>query len=380
MSRKQERIDKEDYLYKWPIGWIVVLVVLTIFTLFAPLIFSIRPSLYDFPENFDKIATGIGVMSPFVAICAAILTYLAFRMQFLANKKMLDDSARQQVERQFYEMLKIHKDNVDKLQWKIFESETENVVGLKHLNSNYGNTLTTGLTKEYTHIPRNGNAVLSFFLNELILIYLCVHELWKWKNSDKHDIFYAAYEIFFEGIQKSSKLGSSEKELMRKIQDKIRDPGASGNFLDTDIYKKCGKIGRCNVFSGHRDVLNSYYRHLYYTVKSVVDTPIYDYGERLKYLKLLRAQMTSEEQVLLLFNWYAGYGTEWECKKENIENHFFTEYKMIHNIEKTDVECVFSEDELKKLFVPQYIDENGWKQMFEFEERKYKLMQKQKQS
>lgn len=316
-------------------------------------------------------------MSPFIAILAAILTFMAFWVQFNANQEMLKNNGKQQEERQFYEMLKIHRDNVDKLQWKIFESETENVVGLKHLNSGYGNTLTTGLTKEYTHIPRNGNAVLSFFLNELILIYFCIHELWKWKKLDKYDIFYAAYEIFFEGIQKSSKLGCAEKGLMRKIQDKIKDPRNSGNFLDTDIYKKCGKIGRCNVFSGHRDVLNSYYRHLYHTVAYVADSKIFEKEEKEKFLKILRSQMTSEEQALLLFNWYAGYGTEWECKKENIENHFFTKYKMIHNIEKTDVESVFSEEELKKLFVPQFIDEDGWKQMFEFEERKYKLMQKQ---
>ncbi len=377
MSRKQERIDKEDYLYKWPIGWIIVLIVLTIFTLFAPLIFSIRPSLYDFPKDFDKIATAIGVMSPFVAICAAILTYLAFRMQFLANKKMLSDSAKQQVERQFYEMLKIHKDNVNKLQWKIFESETENVVDVMNLNSSCGNTLTKGIMKEYTHIPRNGNGVLSFFLNELTLIYLCVKEIWNAKKKEKEEIFFAAYEIFFEGIQKSSQLSLAEKKLMRNIQDKIRDPRNSGNFLETDIYKKCGKIGRCNVFTGHRDVLNSYYRHLFYTVKTVVNSPVYkDDDERLTYLKILRSQMTSEEQTLLLFNWYAGYGTEWECKKEKLENHFFTQYKMIHNIEKTDVECVFSEEELKKLFVPKYIDEEGWKQMFEFEERKQKLQEK----
>lgn len=377
MSRKQERIDKEDYLYRWPIGWIIVLIVLTIFTLFAPLIFSIRPSLYDFPKDFDKIATGIGVMSPFVAICAAILTYLAFRMQFLANKKMLSDSAKQQVERQFYEMLKIHKDNVNKLQWKIFESETENVVDVMNLNSSCGNTLTKGIMKEYTHIPRNGNGVLSFFLNELTLIYLCVKEIWNAKKKEKEEIFFAAYEIFFEGIQKSSQLSLAEKKLMRNIQDKIRDPRNSGNFLETDIYKKCGKIGRCNVFTGHRDVLNSYYRHLFYTVKTVVNSPVYkDDDERLTYLKILRSQMTSEEQTLLLFNWYAGYGTEWECKKEKLENHFFTQYKMIHNIEKTDVECVFSEEDLKKLFVPKYIDEEGWKQMFEFEERKQKLQEK----
>ena len=34
-------------------------------------------------------------------------------------------------------------------------------------------------------------------------------------------------------------------------------------------------------------------------------------------------------------------------------------------------------NELKKEFVPKYIDEEGWKRMFEFEERKLKLQEKQ---
>lgn len=163
---------------------------------------------------------------------------------------------------------------------------------------------------------------------------------------------------------------------MCNIQDKIRDPRNSGNFLDTDIYKRCGKIGRCNVFLGHRDVLNSYYRHLFYTVKTVVDSPVYkDDNERLTYLKILRSQMTSEEQALLLFNWYAGYGTEWECKTDKIENHFFTKYKMIHNIEKKDIVFCFLNgfEDLKAEFSPKYINENAWKEMFEENEREEKL-------
>ena len=48
------------------------------------------------------------------------------------------------------------------------------------------------------------------------------------------------------------------------------------------------------------------------------------------YLGMLRAQMTSEEQMLLFYNWYSGYGYQWEEKEGN---RFFSRYKMIHNIE-----------------------------------------------
>ena len=54
-------------------------------------------------------------MSPFVAIAAVIVTYLAFRMQLDANEKTFENSRRMQFERQFYEMLKIHCDNVQSL-------------------------------------------------------------------------------------------------------------------------------------------------------------------------------------------------------------------------------------------------------------------------
>jgi hypothetical protein len=65
----------------------------------------------------------------------------------------------------------------------------------------------------------------------------------------------------------------------------------------------------------------------------------------------LRASLTAEEQVLILFNWYfgylhkSGYGLKWE----NQDQKFFTEWGMIHNIVKKDFEFVEEMNEFEKI-------------------------------
>ena len=75
--------------------------------------------------------------------------------------------------------------------------------------------------------------------------------------------------------------------------------------------------------------MGHYYRHLYLTVKLVANSDaIIDYDGRMKYLRILRAQLSNHEQILLFYNWLSGYGANWEKKAQP----FFTEYCMIHNL------------------------------------------------
>lgn len=91
-----------------------------------------------------------------------------------------------------------------------------------------------------------------------------------------------------------------------------------------------------NLFCGHYTELNHYYRHLYQMVNIVAnfDSQIMTYTEKRKYLRMLRAQLTNNEQHLLFCNWISGvdFGDNWENEK----NHFFTEYRMIHNFKPED--------------------------------------------
>jgi len=82
-------------------------------------------------------------------------------------------------------------------------------------------------------------------------------------------------------------------------------------------------------FSGHASRLGHYFRHLFLLVKSVATSEVEkDYDKTMKFLKILRAQLSNHEQTLLFYNWLSGYGERWENK----EYQFFTKYCMIHNL------------------------------------------------
>ena len=89
-----------------PIQAILVLMVpvIVFFALIAPWLFTTFSSPIIFNENTGHIGNTFGIMSPFIAIAAVIVTYLAFKMQLDANEKMFDNSRRMQFERQFYEL------------------------------------------------------------------------------------------------------------------------------------------------------------------------------------------------------------------------------------------------------------------------------------
>lgn len=314
-------------------------------------------------SNSSSNEDPFSLINPFIALLAATLTFIAFWTQYQANQKMLYDNKKQQAERQFYEMLKIHRDNIDKMEWKILKDETE-----YDLYTPFSGQL-VNFTKELNHIASKGQEVIRLFLNE----FLIIHESLKICHAE--NAFSKAYRIFFEGLDNIfDEIKFSEEELItiRNVQKCVNKGTVDNNFsniLNTRIKNQ----GRCNVFGGHREVLNPYYRNLFYTVKFVVDSTYFTEIEKKNYLKTLRSQMTSEEQALLFFNWHSGYGSEWECRKKKYNNHFFSTYKMIHNMELKDVKGIYTEESLKKIFVGQYITEKEWDDFFEFNQRRNKF-------
>ena len=78
--------------------------------------------------NYGLNGDAFGVINPFIAFLAAILTFIAFLTQYIANRKMLQDNRKQQAERQFYEMLRINQINVENIQipqpWEVHSLPT----------------------------------------------------------------------------------------------------------------------------------------------------------------------------------------------------------------------------------------------------------------
>ena len=98
--------DDIDQKYIIDIRCFVVIVVIICFLPFL-LTRSGCIGFYNTGEIGDTIG---GIMGPFVAIFAAGLTYIAFRVQYEANRQQREDLQIERFERNLYEMLHIQQE------------------------------------------------------------------------------------------------------------------------------------------------------------------------------------------------------------------------------------------------------------------------------
>jgi len=69
----------------------------------------------DFSDTGGIGSTIGGILGPFIAIAAAILTFFAFWVQYKANEQQKKDLQRERFENKFYELIRLHKANVDEI-------------------------------------------------------------------------------------------------------------------------------------------------------------------------------------------------------------------------------------------------------------------------
>ncbi|MDM1383206.1 hypothetical protein HX024_10965 [Myroides marinus] len=291
-------------------------------------------------EGYYELGGAVdGLTAPFIGISAAVLTFLAFRMQIDANNQVKEQFKLQQFESQFYELLRLHKENVNEMviQGYVFEgvNKTErDISGRKIFVSNINEI----------------NSLINIICNYRL------HYLSKGQNLlDQHqDIIMLAYVIFFYGLDSIEKqckrfkypvdkrdMSSSEQDDLIALICFIRE------FRFNHFEKGKKKLAKSKIgvstsnvelnfnykpYSGHLSRYGHYYRNLFLIVKHVVDNKLgLTYEEERNYLRILRAQLTSHEQFLLFLNWYCEIGSQWE-EDDKKGNKFFTDYRMIHNI------------------------------------------------
>ncbi|MDV7698814.1 putative phage abortive infection protein [Chryseobacterium soli] len=282
-----------------------------------------------------------GTMGPFVAIAGAIFTFLAFYMQKLANDEIKNQFESQKFESQFYEMLKLHKENVNEIEY------------IDKIENNF---------KTFT-----GRKAFEKLYLELKDIYTCIEKSSR-DNLDNNSILKKSYLIFFFGIR------SKQNQLKCQYKSGLDIKGARN--ADDNIYLYLTQSKSMEGFSygfGHSNYLAHIYRHLYLTVKFVVgeDEKVINYKEKRKYLRILRAQLSNYEQALLYYNWKSGFGKKWEEKDEKgiLKNHFFTDYRMIHNLNN---EMLFDNSSLESIkeFKEKFQNEEGrlHDPLFEFQD------------
>lgn len=333
-----------------------------------------KPERPDAPEYMGTLGDLLGgTFAPAIGLLAALVGGLAFFAQYQANQDIKKQFKLQQFESQFYEMLALHKDNMNEMKIEGYEYEFTSII----TNQRKRRTQTT---KNRVKKDTAGRKIFVTMNQEIQCSYLIVKKIYHNNSglpnsisideSIKKELFKITYIIFFHGSKKAESIyeslpnciidkliciGSRELTIAKFFNDifdehqRIKTLHKNGNLSNNinDIKRVKNYFNGEDLtvylnykpFDGHQSRLGHYYRHLLSMVNHVVIQKEISYEEKRDYLKILRAQFSIYELTLLFYNYYAGYGIKWENKyfadgdlrKGN--SSFFLDYRFLHNIE-----------------------------------------------
>ena len=324
MKKKDESIFDKSFwvfiiIFSFSIGLICLL----------PYLFTLQYKFEDL--NFSttgQIGDTIGgTMTPFIAIAAALLTFIAFWVQYKANQQQTNQFKNQA------------KDvTIERFENKFFE-----LIGIQRKNTN--EIMIGGAVG-------GRKAFISMFL-EFRFCYkktkLFIEEYKKdklgFKEDDETTILDIAYHIFFMGIG-----DNSDKLVIASLKEKCKESFIVDLISDLKSVKDNWRHNRSFIFKvklkddpkeleytsqympfgGHISRLGIYFRHLFQTVNfiAVQDNKIFNEATKCEYAKTLRAQLSDHEQLLLFYNVLSSLGKAWIAPDRN----FIKRFRMIKNM------------------------------------------------
>src|SRR5690606_21303038 len=123
LTQKEDTNSKtNNWIVNFNLKLSLIFVIIAAFTivLFTLPVFYSEQEISIFGQLGDLFG---GIMNPLIAISAALLTFLAFWMQYQANQDIQQQFKVQQFERQFYEMLRLYKENVNEMKIQGYATE-----------------------------------------------------------------------------------------------------------------------------------------------------------------------------------------------------------------------------------------------------------------
>lgn len=325
-----------------------------IFSFYAPFLFTRKSPVegLNFSQTGQIGDTIGGIMNPFIAICGVIVTGLAFYMQYNANKIQIEifrkefdnqliESKLQKFESQFYEMLRLHKENVNEI--KLDTISYLQKTGDFNIDKGAPDFIKTRIDRQ-----DNGRECFKLFADELRIYNEVV------KKAKGSFDFGKAYDLFWKGL---NGLSNADNIYIKAIETNSNHNETflfENNSPNTNFLSSIGLgniIVNYELFKGHENELGHYYRHLFHTVKFVANQSddFINYQKKRDYLRLLRAQLSNYEQVMLFYN-YLAYAKQWE----DSQNKFFSDYRMIHNLyDNLLMDDSYFHEKLKEIEVKQ---------------------------
>lgn len=251
-----------------------------------------------------------GFVGTIVALIGVLLLFETLKQQRRANKK-------QQVETRFFELIKLHRDNVAEMQAK----------------NEIGRNIFIGIKEEFHD------------LFEIVSLWYTVPKSNLSENLWKKNVVKITYLITFFGVSDSSTI-----YLKAKIKEIISNDALYDEFYSNclmfliDNYQQIKNENENKPteqrtilkYDGYQSILGHYFRHLFQTVSYINKQPtdLLNYREKYYYIKTLRAQLGTYEQAIFFYNSISTIGEPWElsAKVTDEDNKLITKYNLIKNI------------------------------------------------
>jgi len=307
-----------------------------------------------------------------------IFSLAAFIFLFLTFKQQTEVYQRERLETKFFEMIKLHRDNVSELIYTPFKriygkTEKEDILKeqifdgrmvfrvifsefkvlheeVKHF---FDNVQINDLYEENYLIDLNANETLQKRTINLILfakidILFCIIYFGLSYDDQKaiSNFFSGRYkESFYKKILKYAALKPKEEsdswrkwnkinelELTKKIRffERLIEDWESGlisrpifkpdwEYIDNAGYSNLyyNKSNYKKYYGGHQFRLGHYFRNLYQTVTFINNDPQTNYSQKYSNIKILRGQLSTFEQSIIFLNSLSILGRVWELENRN---------------------------------------------------------------
>ena len=265
---------------------IFVLVYLLLRPEFNDKTYRINPTL---AADFGNLAGGlIGPLTSFASIFLLVLTLWAQR----------DIFRKQSFENRFFQMLAIHRRNVSEMAYR----RSENVLK-----------------------DSKGRRVFEEINYQIGYVYLDLKKKLGKKLSED-DLINIAYLTVFFGPEQLLDSCSIYIKPYRRVENGLK------KFLN-QVRKIRTKDNKFRAFTGHQIRLGHYFRHLYQSVTYIDEQPFLTDDEKKRYVKMLRSQLSTTEQITFFFNSLSTLGSPWERGQEKEpDKKFITKYQLIKNL------------------------------------------------
>lgn len=295
---------------------------------FVPILFT-KLSIWSFDyKETGEIGDIIGgTTSPFIAFVGVLFTFLAFWIQYKANLELRRDIEIERFENKYYELLKLHRANVEEM--NIHHHYTGRKVFVAMYNElRFSFYFVKSIIETF---PKGTNEIdYGFDIKDDEIILKIAYLLYFHGTGDKSDrlliepLRKLCSQFFIDALLQAVRDNQKDYRQNRNPQDwaKLKIIIGGNNIYEYETFYK--------PFDGHVSRLGHYYRHLYQTVKFIAefDKIDLDDNDRYGYLKTLRAQLSSHEQVLLYYNSLSYFGGKWL----DSEHPYLVKYKMIKNL------------------------------------------------